>query len=221
MDEAPVRFVRQAGLCAAVSTVSVPRPPGRRRDLNAHTEVIGTLAEQTEVVPVRFGMVLADHADRPGTPDEPRGRADQLLERLQGTVQMNLRATYVQEQVLAEVVAATTDGRLRRRTTAPAARTLRTGTWCDSANWSRPWWTTAAGHPRTSAEVVPLVEAHRERPGAGLDHVLDVALLVDRERREVVEDRLERVAEDVHARIRLRLTGPLAAFDFVEWQAWA
>jgi hypothetical protein len=37
----------------------------------------------------------------------------------------------------------------------------------------------------------------------------------------MVESELERVATDVHQRIRLQLTGPLAAFDFVEEEPWA
>jgi hypothetical protein len=51
--------------------------------------------------------------------------------------------------------------------------------------------------------------------------VLDRALLVDRESVALVETELERVATDVHERIRLQLTGPLAPFDFVEDEPWA
>jgi hypothetical protein len=34
------------------------------------------------------------------------------------------------------------------------------------------------------------------------------------------EDTLEGLAEAVHERIRLRLTGPVAPYDFVEGQPW-
>ena len=51
---------------------------------------------------------------------------------------------------------------------------------------------------------------------AGLDHVLDVALLVDDDRRAAFEDTLEQLAEAVHERIRLRLVGPVAPYDFVD-----
>ena len=45
--------------------------------------------------------------------------------------------------------------------------------------------------------------------------MLDVALLVDDERRADFEEQLESLAEEVHERIRLRLVGPMAPYDFV------
>jgi Gas vesicle synthesis protein GvpL/GvpF len=64
--------------------------------------------------------------------------------------------------------------------------------------------------------VLPLVEGYVLRPVSGLERVLDVALLVDPARRDELENRLERLAEEVHGRMRLRLLGPTAAYDFAE-----
>jgi hypothetical protein len=44
--------------------------------------------------------------------------------------------------------------------------------------------------------------------------VVDAALLVDSDRREDFEARLETLAEEVHGRLRLRLMGPTAPYDF-------
>ena len=44
---------------------------------------------------------------------------------------------------------------------------------------------------------------------------MDVAVLVDDDRRDEFEQQLEDLAEAVHERIRLRLVGPVAPFDFV------
>lgn len=63
--------------------------------------------------------------------------------------------------------------------------------------------------------VSPHVVAERERAGGGVDHLLDVALLVDLEHQQALEDILEELAEAVHERIHLRLVGPLAPYDFV------
>ena len=68
--------------------------------------------------------------------------------------------------------------------------------------------------------VVPIVEERTTRAGGGMDHVLDVALLVRTERAEELEDVLESLAEAWHERIRLRLMGPVAPYDFVEVEAW-
>ena len=59
--------------------------------------------------------------------------------------------------------------------------------------------------------VLPLVRDSRVRERATTDHVLDIALLVDRESVAMVEAELERVAADVHERIRLQLTEPAGA----------
>jgi hypothetical protein len=65
-----------------------------------------------------------------------------------------------------------------------------------------------------------LVRESRVRERGTTDHVLDLALLVDRESLGVVERELEAIATDVHERIRLQLTGPLAPFDFVQEEPW-
>jgi hypothetical protein len=64
-------------------------------------------------------------------------------------------------------------------------------------------------------EVAPFCDAIVERPVAGLERVLDAALLVPETRREELEVRLERLAEELHPHIRLQLRGPMAPYDFV------
>jgi hypothetical protein len=58
------------------------------------------------------------------------------------------------------------------------------------------------------------------RAGDGMDHLLDVALLVDTARVPEFEDQLEMLAEAFHERFRLRLTGPVAPYDFAEADRW-
>ena len=67
--------------------------------------------------------------------------------------------------------------------------------------------------------VLPFVAGHVVRPGAEFD-VVDAALLVDRNDMSALEDALEELAEVVHERFRLRLVGPVAAYDFVGNSSW-
>ena len=46
-------------------------------------------------------------------------------------------------------------------------------------------------------------------------------VLVDDSRRAQFEERLEDLAEAVHERMRLRLVGPVAPYDFVGELSWA
>jgi hypothetical protein len=69
--------------------------------------------------------------------------------------------------------------------------------------------------------IVPLTDAYQLTLGSGLEVVFDLNVLVDDDRRAEFEERLEDLAEAVHERLRLRLVGPVAPYDFVGDLSWA
>jgi len=223
MEGHRLECVTDGDLGAVVTEISLPRPPGRRRDLLSHSDVLNAVAGHHDVVPLQFGTIFPDaHAV---VTDLLRPRSTglaRLLDRVFDAVQLNLRATYVEERVLAEVVQGNRDvRRLRERTKhlpegTPHPDALRLGQLVSSE---------LDGMRRDDSAmlaecVLPLVRESRERERATPDHVLDIALLVDREAVAIVEAELEGVAQDIYERIRLQLTGPLAPFDFVEADPW-
>lgn len=225
LGEAPVRLVRYDDIAAVVSDVTPDRPLGRATDLVAHSEVLDALAGLTTVVPVHFGSVLADEDSvvqdvlAPGLEEF----AD-LLAELEGRVQLNLRATYVEDAVLAEVVAADPQvAALRERTRdlpedESYGERVRLGELVARALEHKREEDTAV----LMDAVTPRVAAWVERGGGGgIDHVVDVALLVDTANLASFEEFLEGLAEAVHERIRLRLVGPVAPYDFVGGAGWA
>ncbi len=225
MDGHPVAVVSGPdGLSAAVTEVALPRPPGRRRDLLSHSDVLNALATTSDVVPLRFGTVFAD-ADE--VVDELLVAWSEsltaLLDRVSGAVQFNLRASYVEERVLAGVVHGSPEiRRLRERTQALPAGTphpdvLRMGRLVAAAVGDLRREDSAL----LAESVLPLVRESVVRERSTPDHVLDLALLVDRRTATDFEEHLEQVAADVHERIRLELTGPLAPFEFVGGEPWA
>ena len=187
------------------------RPPGRRADLLAHSHVVDRLAEAGPVMPVRFGSVLADRESV--VADVLAADHDHfvaLLEDVRGKVQLNLRASYQRDQVLAEVVQSHPEiAELRRRTKDLPEGTMhpdlvRLGELVSHAMEAR-----RVEDAEDVLDVVrPLVVAEAPRTGGGLDHVVSVALLVESEGVAELEERLEELAEAVHERIRLQLTGP-------------
>ena len=223
IDGAPVEYVELGDLVAATSVISLDRPPGRRHDLMAHSQLLESLAEATTTVPVEFGAVLADRESVVADLLAPgEDHFVELINRLDGTEQFNLRGRYDEGQVLAEVVQANPHiAELRRRT-----RDLPEGAM--HPDLVRLGEDVSAALDQTRAEdtdtilsqVEPQVLEMRERPGAGVDHVFDVALLVERARREELEEMLEGLAEAVHERIQLSLTGPLPPYDFVGEGQW-
>ncbi len=223
LDDQPVEYVECDGLAAAVSRMALDRPPGRKAELVAHARVVDALSEAGAVVPVQFGSVLED--DERVVLDLMRGDRDHyadLLERFRGMAQLNLRARYVSEQVLAEVVREDrVVAELRSRT-----RHLPQGAvHPDLVRLGEA----VAGAMETKRHddagmlldfVAPYTADRVVRPGRGLEHIVDVAVLLPRHEIESFEQALEDLAAELHERIRLRLTGPVAPYEFVSGASW-
>lgn len=219
----PVQFVLSGDLATAVSVVDPDRPPSRRADLLAYESVLRDLAEEWPVVPVRFGTVLPDAQALVAELVLPRQEHfAALLESLRGHQQFNLRAVSVQDAVLAEIVAGNPEIReLRERTKdvpeeASYRERVRLGELVSQALEDR------STHDANLLMdvVVPLAAAHKVRAVPSATQVLDVALLVDRDRSDELVGGLEELAEAVHETIEMTLLGPLAPFDFVGDSTW-
>lgn len=218
LDGAPVRLVRHGPVAAVVGEIALDRPPGRRAELVAYSAVLDALTAAGPVAPVQFGSVLADDASVVDDLLAPQVELfEQVLGEVAGRSQLNLRVTYVEPVVLAEVVAADPEVRaLRERTRdlpedAGYADRVRLGELVARGVEERR----EADAEALLEQVLPHAAAYSLRAGAGLEHVLDVALLVDDEQRPALEEHLEGLAEAVHERMRLRLVGPTAPYDFV------
>ena len=107
-----VRVIRSGDLAALVSDVSAAEMSaqgvrGMRRDMKAHSSVLNALAAKVTVLPARFGVVLPDEGALIAEFLDPRRRAlEEFLEQLDGTVEVTLRAIYIEEQVLRDLVSA-------------------------------------------------------------------------------------------------------------------
>lgn len=218
VGEQPVELIRHGRVAAAVGPVALDRPVARKDDLVAYGHVVDALAADGPVAPVQFGSVLPDAEAVVHDVLEPQHDVfAELLEELAGRRQYTLRATYVRDVMLAEVVAADPEIRRLREQTRDVPEELSYGSRVRLGEL-----VAAAVEDRRGVDaealleaVLPLTVDHRLRPAGGMDDVLDVALLVDDERVDELVERLEGLAEAVHERIRLRLVGPVAAYDFV------
>jgi gas vesicle protein GvpL/GvpF len=214
-----IGFVRHDDVAAAVSPLRADRPLGKPEDLRAHAGVLNTLAATgAAVLPFRFGTVLADER---AVEDEvlASGRDSFVaaLERLSGRAQFTLRAVYEQDVVLREVLDERPDIAELRKTVAELPE--------DAAYYERV---------RLGELVAESFEARRQRDAedierrlgpladgvvvsepAAEDAVADVSFLVSDRRREDFERTADDLARRWHGRVRLRLLGPLAPYDFV------
>jgi hypothetical protein len=217
--DAGIGYVRHGGIAAAVSAVSTQRPLGTPEDLRAHARVLDTLAATgAPVLPFRFGTVLDDEqvvADNVLTSGHDAFTA--ALERLRGRAQFTVRAEYEQDAVLREVLAERPDlvelrdalaglpqeaGRYERvRLGELVAEAVAAKRAVDAAELERRL------SPAADAAVVkePVTE----------DGVADGSYLVSDTLRAGFEQAAEELARRWHGRIRLRMLGPLAPYDFV------
>jgi len=212
-----VATIAHGRVAAVVSDVPLDRPLGVRGDLVAHETVLDTLAAQGAVVPMRFPAVVEEHAvvDELLAPNEDHFA--QLLESLEGRAQFTLTGRYEQDAVLREVL----EGDEEIRALREKVRELPE----DASYYDRV---------RLGELIVRELEQRRETEGASIverleplavatvtnqlaspEDVVNVAFLVERDRQEEFENAVEAIGEELVGRVRLRLLGPVAPYDFI------
>ncbi|MFG2019545.1 GvpL/GvpF family gas vesicle protein [Actinomadura geliboluensis] len=223
LDDAPVALVGDGGPCAAVvSDLPTGRALGERADLVSHQRVLNALVEAgTAVLPFRFGAALADR----GAVEKEllAGNADrfaQVLDGLEGRVELRLKATYVQDEVLGEIIAAEPEiaelSRRLREVPPDAADAvyydrIRLGELIAQAMERRRGGDGQALLDRAA----PAAEAFARKTPAREEDVLDASFLVRADRRDAFERAVEELGREHADRIRIRLIGPLPPYDFV------
>jgi hypothetical protein len=217
----PVELVVDGPVGALVEVVDPDRPLGRRRDLVAHSTVLNTMAEHGPVLPMRFGSVIqgqtavAEELLRP-----QRDHFVALLEQVDGSVQFTVRARYVLDTVLAEIVASEPEiAELRRRTAdlpedATHYERIRLGELVaravDVRRHEDAQMILDRLAPHTDDQVVKEV--------SGMDNLAEFAFLVQTDGQADLEHAAEVLAEELDGRVRLSLVGPMALYDFVREQ---
>lgn len=212
------RLYAHGELAAVASELPEDADFGTPQDLVAHSAVLDEIAQVAAVLPMRFGTVLPT-VDTVGQEllAEPAGLLDALAE-LQGTVQYTLRVRYEQNEVLPEILQA--DPQLAQLQQEIA------GTTEDQTRTQRIMLGEGiVGHfgsmrevdaPQVLDAVDPLVRDRVLHEPGQADVVADVALLVEHSAQEQLEAVIEETAERDHPRLKYRLLGPQAPYDFVE-----
>ena len=206
-------------VAAVISLMDADGTLAGRADLLAHGRVLDTLAQLGPVVPVRFGAVLQNRDAVTSDllePDHERFQA--MLRELTGHVQFTVRARYDEHQVLGEVVAENPEiAQLREQTrdrpdeSTYGAR-VRLGELVARALEAK----SAEDGRSILTELERHVTALNIRESAGIDRLLDVAVLVEDAHRAEFERAVEGLAEKFAGRARLKLIGPTAPYDFVD-----
>ncbi|MET7933823.1 GvpL/GvpF family gas vesicle protein [Streptomyces sp. NPDC005322] len=212
----PVRLLPAEELAAVVSEAPASLR-AKRRDLLAHQELALALAADGPVLPMRFGMVAPDEESVRRQLISQRTACLAALQRVDGRVEMNLKAAPA-EGDLASLVredAEVSRARAAVRRAPGYEASVRLGEAVARGLARRASVAAAAVLAELSA-VADARVAGPEVPGC----VLNASFLLARRATERFRSAVERLAAEHGGQVELRLTGPLPCYSFVEG-AWA
>jgi hypothetical protein len=214
-----VSLVRHGSIAALISGVAVDRPLGGRDDLLRHSRLLDRMVMDAPVLPMRFGAVLADADAVVAELLAPHhDEFAEALAALAGTAQFTVKVRYVEEAVLREVIAE--EPRIAQLSAASRDRSakggyrgqLRLGELVASAVDRKRADDTAILTDALAPHAVAVVPQQALEP----DSMANLAALVKRGQWRSFEQAVDDLAERWADRVRLRLLGPIAPYDFTD-----
>jgi hypothetical protein len=212
-----VSTIAHERIAAIVSDVPTDRPLGTRDDLIAHERVLDTIAERSAVLPMRFPAVVEEEGVVQELLAPHQERFVEALARVDGLVQFTLKGRYEQDAVLREIAQADEEiMALRERVRdlpedASYYDRIRLGELVVNAMKQRR----EADGRRVLERLQPFATDISTRAMAQPDDVLNAAFLVARDQVKQFDDAVEELGRDLAGRVRFRVVGPLAPYDFV------
>jgi hypothetical protein len=211
-------LVTEGRLAAVVSDVDASRAMGTRRDLMAHEAVLNAIAQETPVLPMRFGAVVTDDdavADELLAPHQDY--FVRALEQLEGHLEFRLRGDYNQDVVLTRIVEA--DPRIQQM------REKIAGVDEDASYYDRIRLGEAISQAMDTLRqedaqacvdaLAKFAVATEVKEAGGENGAVHLAFLVRSDGRGDFEQAVDDLGDAWAGRIELRLIGPTAAFDFL------
>lgn len=215
----PTRAVEHGGLAAVVGDVPEGWQATTRADVEAHERVLSALLEQTTVVPMRLGVVMPSDDDvRAVLLDRHGDEIRALLGRLEGRVQMSVKAFYAEEALLRAVLKAHPD--LKRRSDAlegePADATQAERIELGRAVAQAVEQQRAADERMLAEPLAAVADDLRLDPPSSERMALNAHVLVARERRPALDDAVGQLSTAYADRFGIRYVGPLPPYSFAE-----
>ena len=205
------------GHAAIVSRVDEPETIGTPDDLVAHSSVLDRIAADVSVLPMVFGTVVPDEDTLVEEVLVSRhGLYAESLRRVEGSVQFSLRARFLRDVVLAELVEEQPEIASLREAIQGTSEAetrderIRLGELVVQGLQRKA----AEEAPRIRAALEPHVRELVERESAQAEDVVELAALVDRDQQDQFEQAAEELARQGAGRITFRLLGPQAPYDF-------
>jgi Gas vesicle synthesis protein GvpL/GvpF len=214
---ATVRTLVAGELAALVSALPSDRIPGRRDDLEAHRRVLSLANERGTTIPMRFGIVIdSEDLVRKELLVRHAPEFTDLLRKLDGHVQMTVRAFYVEDELLREV--AENEPEIVHRTAAIQGLS-ELESWQERIELGeliaeRVTARRARDEQALLDRLAPLASDVRVDPPRSERVALDAHLLVRRDRRSALDDVVGVLGSALQGHLTLRYLGPLPPYSF-------
>lgn len=216
---ATVRTVVEGDMAALVSDLPPDHTPGNRDDLEAHRRVLSDAIGCGTTIPMRFGIVMdGDEVVRQRLLRRHASELGEVLHRLDGHVQMTVKAFYAGDALLRETLASQPE--LAQESAA-------------LAQW--PEAEVRAARVQLGEKVAKAVEVRRAEVEAALLRrlsplaadiqvdapsservALTAQLLVHRDRRAALDAEIHDLSDVLDGVLAFRYVGPLAPFSFAD-----
>ncbi|WP_209323707.1 GvpL/GvpF family gas vesicle protein [Brevibacterium renqingii] len=208
-----------SGPVAAVVTELVdPDMLGTPEALQNHSVVLDELAEKQPVLPLAFGTVVPGETDIADEVLAPQADVfAEALGQLSGLSQFTLRISFDRDAILREIVRGNPEvAELRERisgTSEDETRNERIRLGEIVVKTMENWRTTEA--PPILEQIRSVAEETAMREVGQAEDVAEVAVLIRKDTLDEFDSVVEGLAEANQERMRFRLVGPQAPYDFV------
>ncbi|NTU78730.1 MAG: GvpL/GvpF family gas vesicle protein [Chloroflexales bacterium] len=205
-------------LAAVVSDSPVIEYDNSRRNMLAHTAVLEEVMHEHTILPVRFGMVAPSvQAVREQMLRRRYNELDQLLCKMEGKVELGIKAFWYEDSIYKEIVAASPaiqqlrDALVGRSTDQTYYERIKLGELVETAMKARREEDAA----RIMDALRPLAVETRVNPTITERMVLNAALLVERVREPEVDQAVQRLDAELGQRLIFKYVGSAPPYNFV------
>jgi hypothetical protein len=219
VGDAAVTTVAHGRVGALISEVTLDRPLGTPDDLMAYQRLLDSTATAVPVLPMRFGTAMADVDAVEAVLADQHDQFAELLEQFDGQAEFVVRARYVMDSVLPEILDGNEEASALRKQIREQPQEL-TGN-ARVRLGEIVYQAIEAERQRDTQRLVEAlgdtVTACRELPPTHDEDAAHLAVMVRTAQRDEFEEALRKLADDEwQGWATVRVLGPLAPYDFVQ-----
>lgn len=215
IDESEVYPLVVGSLAAIVSDVERGELRPERKNLAAHSEVLRAIMDQTNVLPVAFGLIAGDERELRELISRYEGEMREQLENVSGKVEMGLRGLLRVDDAFAYFIEKFPDLREARDETFAGGEPSREEKIELGQLFSERLQEFQDRCAEAASERLQSVGQVRINDPRSEEEVINLAALVPSDGIESFTDAVEALAPSLDEKIELQVSGPWPAYNFV------